>query len=54
MTREELETIGLASACWENPGGAGTFQSEQALKAGQRVMNAIDEYVNQEKFCRDQ
>lgn len=25
------QAVGAASMCWENPGGAGEFQSEQAL-----------------------
>ena len=35
------EALGAASMCWENPGGAGEFISEQASKIGEDLMVEI-------------
>ena len=35
------EAVGAASACWDNLDGAGTFQSEQALKVADRLLEDV-------------
>ena len=35
------EAIGAASVCWENPGGAGAFDSERASIIVDEVMAAL-------------
>lgn len=34
--------LGAASMCWENPEGAGVFQSGKALEIGEALMNRIN------------
>jgi len=41
------EAIGEASVCWENPGGAGVFQSEQAAAVAERVVNRVNESLDE-------
>ncbi len=45
LTREAAvyQALGAASACWENPGGAGVFQSERATKIGEALLAALDD-----------
>jgi hypothetical protein len=38
-----FQVMGLASVCWENPSGAGVFDSETASTAGQAAVKRIKE-----------
>lgn len=39
--RRVFETLGLASVCWENPGGAGVFDSTRAADAGRELLDDL-------------
>lgn len=40
-----FESLGEASSCWSNLAGAGEFQSERAVKIGEKLLDAVREYV---------
>ena len=37
------QTIGAASVCWDNPGGAGVFESDRARELGRNLMRFIQD-----------
>lgn len=38
-----FQAIGAGSVCWENPGGAGIFDSTEAKKVGDEAMERLRE-----------
>jgi len=41
LRRDIFEALGNASACWENPAGAGVFDSTRAAQIGEELVAAI-------------
>ena len=44
-----LQDIGHASMCWETPGGAGVFDTEQAIEIGDSLCHFITERIAEAK-----
>ena len=40
-----MQAMGQASMCWENPGGAGEFDSMAAIKAGESLLYEIQQVI---------
>lgn len=38
-------TMGFVSTCWENPGGAGEFQSTEAAYAAEQLIDYVKELI---------
>ena len=36
-----MQALGAASVCWENPGGAGVFDSERASAIGDELLDFL-------------
>jgi hypothetical protein len=45
LTREQaiFQALGAASVCWENPGGAGVFDSSRCKEIGDALLAYLDE-----------
>lgn len=41
LTSAVYQAIGAASVCWENPGGAGVFDSDRAAEIAEALLTEI-------------
>lgn len=39
-----FQALGAASVCWENPGGAGIFESDRAKQVGDDLVERLREF----------
>lgn len=47
-----FQDIGIASMCWENPDGAGVFDSDQASALGGRLCHFIADEIAKARFAQ--
>ena len=44
LTSAVYQAIGAASVCWENPAGAGVFDSDRAAEVAEALLSKIREH----------
>lgn len=53
MTEEELraqvfQLVGQATTCWDNLGGAGTFQPERAKQVAENILTLMYQFADEQ------
>ena len=47
LSRLIFEAVGFASMCWDNVEGAGVFESHEAVRCGEELMEALRAHERQ-------